>query len=186
MGVAAILVMWPRCREQNIVPPTQDAPHKSWLWFAKRFRRIWRYRKIGQGPSKVIIWTNYDGLESPMLHTKFRENRPTGSGEDFWRVFTIYGRGGHLGQVTKMPWTKYRSPYPMRLHMKFCFDWPSGFGEDLWALWTTDGRRQRTDAGPLVSYKLTYEPSAQGSGELKLQFSLCPIEKPKLPNLTLP
>ena len=23
MGVAAILVMWPRCREQNIVPPTQ-------------------------------------------------------------------------------------------------------------------------------------------------------------------
>ena len=27
---------------------------------------------------------NYDGLESPMLHTKFRENRPAGSGaEDF-------------------------------------------------------------------------------------------------------
>ena len=31
-----------------------------------------------------------------MLHTKFRENRPAGSGEDFLRVFTIYGRGGHL------------------------------------------------------------------------------------------
>ena len=30
-----------------------------------------------------------------MLHTKFRENRPAGSG-DFLRVFTIYGRGGHL------------------------------------------------------------------------------------------
>ena len=26
---------------------------------------------------------NYDGLESPMLHTKFRGNRPAGSGEDF-------------------------------------------------------------------------------------------------------
>ena len=27
-----------------------------------------------------------------MLHTKFRENRPAGSGvEDFFRVFTIYG-----------------------------------------------------------------------------------------------
>ena len=27
-----------------------------------------------------------------MLHTKFRENRPAGSGEeDFLRVFTIYG-----------------------------------------------------------------------------------------------
>ena len=36
-----------------------------------------------------------------MLHTKFRENRPTGSGEeDFRRVFTIYGHGGHLGHVT--------------------------------------------------------------------------------------
>ena len=31
-----------------------------------------------------------------MLHTKFRENRPAGSGED-------YGRGGHLGHVTQMP-----------------------------------------------------------------------------------
>ena len=26
-----------------------------------------------------------------MLHTKFRENRPAGSGEDFLRFFTIYG-----------------------------------------------------------------------------------------------
>ena len=25
---------------------------------------------------------NYDGLESPMLHTNFRENRPVGSGEE--------------------------------------------------------------------------------------------------------
>ena len=51
-----------------------------------------------------------------MLHTKFRENRPAGSGEeDFLRVFTIYGRGGHLGHVTQMPRTKYRSPYPRRL-----------------------------------------------------------------------
>ena len=38
-----------------------------------------------------------------MLHTKFRENWPTGSGEeDFRRVFTIYGRGGHLGHVTSI------------------------------------------------------------------------------------
>ena len=36
-----------------------------------------------------------------MLHTKFHENRPAGSGEeDFSVVFTIYGRGGHLGHVT--------------------------------------------------------------------------------------
>ena len=65
-----------------------------------------------------------------MLHTKFRENGLAGSGEDFFRIFTIYGRGGHLGHVTKMPRTKYRSSYPRRLHIKFVFDWPRGSGEE--------------------------------------------------------
>ena len=37
-----------------------------------------------------------------MLHIKFRGNRPAGSGEDFLRVFTTYGRGGHLGHVTSI------------------------------------------------------------------------------------
>ena len=36
-----------------------------------------------------------------MLHTKFRDNRLAGSvEEEFLRVFTKYGRGGHLGHVT--------------------------------------------------------------------------------------
>ena len=62
-----------------------------------------------------------------MLHTKFRENRPAGSGEeDILRVFTIYGHGGHLGRVTKMPQTTFRSPYPRWFHIKFGFDWPRG------------------------------------------------------------
>ena len=66
-----------------------------------------------------------------MLHTKFRGNRPAGSGEeDFLMVFTIYGRGSHLGHVTQMPRTKYRSPYPRRLHIKFGFDWQSGLREE--------------------------------------------------------
>ena len=65
-----------------------------------------------------------------MLHTKFRENRPAGSEEDFRRVFTIYGCGGHLGHVTQMPQTTFHSPYPRRLHIKFSFDWASGFGEE--------------------------------------------------------
>ena len=47
-----------------------------------------------------------------MLHTKFREKRPGGSGEVFFNVFTIYGCGGHLGHVTQMQRTKYRSPLP--------------------------------------------------------------------------
>ena len=37
-----------------------------------------------------------------MIHTKFRGNWPSGSGEDFKRVFTIYGHGGHLGHVTSI------------------------------------------------------------------------------------
>ena len=38
-----------------------------------------------------------------MLHTKCQGHRPSGSGEeDFQRLFTIYGRGGNLGHVTKI------------------------------------------------------------------------------------
>ena len=66
-----------------------------------------------------------------MQHTKFLGNRPSGSGgEDFLRVFTIYGRGCDLGHVTKMPRTNFRSPYPRRLHIKFGFDRASGFREE--------------------------------------------------------
>ena len=31
---------------------------------------------------QVIIYIYNDGQEYPMLHTKFRENRPAGSGEE--------------------------------------------------------------------------------------------------------
>ena len=66
-----------------------------------------------------------------MLHTKAQAHWPFGSrGEDFRRVFTIDGRGGHLSPVTKMPRANFCSPDPWRLHMKFGFDWPSGFGEE--------------------------------------------------------
>ena len=81
--------------------------------------QIWPCRKIGQGQSRVIIWIKYDRLESQMLHTKFCGNRSTGSREeDFWRVFTIYCRGRHLGHETQMRRTNFRSPYPWRLHTK--------------------------------------------------------------------
>ena len=65
-----------------------------------------------------------------MLHTKFRVNRHAGSGEDFEGVFTIYGRGGHLGHVTHMPRTNFRSPYLRRLQIEFSFDWASVFREE--------------------------------------------------------
>ena len=47
-----------------------------------------------------------------MLHTKFRENQPAGSREeDFRRVFTTYGRGGHLGHVTSITSSDFHSLY---------------------------------------------------------------------------
>ena len=67
-----------------------------------------------------------------MLHTNFCGNRPAGSGEeDFFKVFTIYGRGGHLGNVTWTIYTNFCSSFPRRLHIKFGFDWPSGFRGDV-------------------------------------------------------
>ena len=47
-----------------------------------------------------------------MLHTKFHENRPAGSGEeDFY--------------VTWISRSNFRPPNPLILHIKFHFDWPS-------------------------------------------------------------
>ena len=49
-------------------------------------------RKIGQGQSRVIIYTNFVELDSPMLHAKFQDNRSLGSGEeDFLRFLTYMG-----------------------------------------------------------------------------------------------
>ena len=51
-----------------------------------------------------------------MLHAKFQDHRTSGSGEeDFLKVFTIYGRGGHLGHATWTIYTNSGSPFPRRL-----------------------------------------------------------------------
>ena len=63
-----------------------------------------------------------------MLHTKFRENRPAGSGEEeFLRVFTIYERGGHLGHVTRIMLTNFHFLVSESFHTKFSSEWPSSF-----------------------------------------------------------
>ena len=63
-----------------------------------------------------------------MLHTKFRGNRPAGSGEeDFLRVFTIYGRGGHLGHVTSIMLINFHFLVPKSFHTKFGSEWLSNF-----------------------------------------------------------
>ena len=75
-----------------------------------------------------VVRTPYDGLESPILHTKFRGNRPAGSGEeDFGRVFTIFGRGSHLGHVTSIMLINFHFLVPESFHTKFGSEWHSSF-----------------------------------------------------------
>ena len=63
-----------------------------------------------------------------MLHTKFRGNRPVGSRlEDFLRVFTIYGPGGHLGHVTSIMSSDFYFLVPDSFHTKFGSDRYSSF-----------------------------------------------------------
>ena len=63
-----------------------------------------------------------------MLHTKFRENRPASSGEeDFLRVLTIYGHGGHLGHVTSIMSSDFHFLVLESFHTKFSAEWPSSF-----------------------------------------------------------
>ena len=63
-----------------------------------------------------------------MLHTKFHGNRPAGSGEeDFWRVFTIYGLGGHHGHVTSIMLINFHFLVPDSFHTKFGLEWLSSF-----------------------------------------------------------
>ena len=60
-----------------------------------------------------------------MLHTKFPGNRPAGSGEeDFRKVFTIYGLGGHLGHVTCIMLINFHFHVHKSLHTKFGQKWP--------------------------------------------------------------
>ena len=51
-----------------------------------------------------------------MLHTKFCGNLHAGSGEDFLRIFTIYGHGGHLAHVTSIISTNVHLHVPKSLH----------------------------------------------------------------------
>ena len=67
-----------------------------------------------------------------MLHTKSQGHRPSCSGEeDFSRVFTIYGRGGHLGHVTKIFCINFGLLKKWSLHMKFEFNWAHGLLENF-------------------------------------------------------
>ena len=99
-----------------------------------------------------------------MLHTKSQGHRPSGSGEeDFWRVFTIYGRGGHLGHVTKTIWTKFCSHHPKESPYEIWVQLAQLFQRRRCLKMLTDDR-QTADAG--VTGILLAHQWAFGSGEL--------------------
>ena len=101
-----------------------------------------------------------------MLHTKPQGHWLFGSGEEaFWRVFTKYGRGGHLGHVTQTPRTTFIPASHWGSIWNFALIGPVVLEKKIFE---NGGRMDngRTNDGPWLYYKLTNEP--KGSGELKI------------------
>ena len=71
---------------------------------------------------------NFKIIGLPVLEKK--TFKVISSVEDFFKIFTIYGRGGHLGHVTGTIYINFRPTFQGRLHMKFGFGWQSGFGRE--------------------------------------------------------
>ena len=78
-----------------------------------------------------MIYIGFVELLSLMLHAKFQNHRPSGSGEeeDFKGLFAIYSHGGHLGHVTLKIYINFHSLFLRILNKTFGFDWPNGFRE---------------------------------------------------------
>ena len=66
-----------------------------------------------------------------MLHTKFKGHRSIASGEEgfFFKVFTIYEHGGHVGHVTQLICIYFHSYSPSSFHMNFGSKSPNCFSE---------------------------------------------------------
>ena len=62
-----------------------------------------------------------------MLHTKFQGHRSIASGEVIFKVFTIYGHGGHAGHFTQLILYKY--PFPFSLKFLYGSKLPNCFCE---------------------------------------------------------
>ena len=57
-----------------------------------------------------------------MLHIKFQGHWSIGSGEEeFFKVFTIYGHGSHVGHVTQLICINFHSLFSLKLSYEFWF-----------------------------------------------------------------
>ena len=77
IGNAAILVMCPGCYKQTFVPPNQGGSTYNLALIGQAGSEEKMLEIVDGDPNPDDRWT-----ESLMLHIKFRENRPAGSGEE--------------------------------------------------------------------------------------------------------
>ena len=64
------------------------------------------------------------------LPTKFQGHQTIGSGERrFFKVFTIYENGGHVGHVTELICINFHSHFPSSFHIDFGSKSPNCFSE---------------------------------------------------------
>ena len=97
-------------------------------------KQTWPCRKKGQRSTYDNSFSNFG--RPPVPDDSCKGSAPRHSWfcrRRFLKVFTIYGRGGHLGQWTVTILAIFRSPTLRRLRMKFEQNWLSGFrGEVVW------------------------------------------------------
>ena len=133
---------------------------------------IWPWPKIVQGQLRIIIWTNYDGLDSSVINTKFLRNRPIGSRRDdflgvlchIWSWRSSWSCD--LDPANKVIiWTNYDWPEPKILHIKFHCNQPIASGEEFWIFFF------------VISIYMSRQPSWSGDQTYVNKFSFpCSVE----------
>ena len=106
---------------------------KSWvngqsIFCSSIFFHIWHCHKNLGGP-KVIIWIEFWlYLGTQCYIPSFKAIGPV----VLKNIFTIYGHGSHIGQVTRMVWTYVVSSISGGSTWNFGYNWLYSFREDDW------------------------------------------------------
>ena len=88
--------------------------HQCHIFYIKDKVAKCNLAKIGQGQPRVIILTNYNWQQSPMIHTKFHWVQ----GRKALKDFIIHEHGGHLGHVTSIILSIFLFPCTLKLSYK--------------------------------------------------------------------
>ena len=95
-------------------------------------KQTWPCRKKVKCQRTTIFLATLVDLSSPMIWAKIQLQGILGSGEeDFLKVVTIYGHGGHLGQRTATILAIFCFPTLRWRHTKLEHNWLRGFREEI-------------------------------------------------------